>query len=420
MSPPRRVIFVNRFFYPDHSATSQVLSELCFALAPRGFRVHVVTSRLGYEKGLAELPADEVINGVSVTRVWTSRFGRASLAGRLIDYLTFYPSAGWALIWLVRRGDIVVTKTDPPMISSLTGFIARLRGARRINWLQDVFPEVAERVALGGVWAKPAWAVARRWRNRSLKLAQCNVVIGQRMAELVRSIGVTSDAIRIIANANDGKLIRPVARDDNALRKAWGLADKLVVGYSGNLGRAHDVETILSAMQHLVAMQHGPAPHVAWLFIGGGAQTPALEAGLAQVSRSDVLIKPYQPREKLAESLSVADVHLVSLKPELEGLIVPSKIYGVMAAGRPCIFIGDPDGEVGRLITQHGIGLVVRVGDGKALADAILHLAQSPDIRRAMGETARVVFDSEFDSSVATERWCQLLAEVGAAQPASL
>jgi hypothetical protein len=147
------IIFVNRFFFPDHSATSQLLSDLCFFLAGKGFQVHVVTSRQLYEDPEAELDTEEEVNGVKVHRVWTSRFGRTNLLLRAVDYLTFYLSAGYQLLLLVSRGNVIVAKTDPPLISVVAWLVARLKGAALINWLQDLYPEVAV-----VTWPKPSIA----------------------------------------------------------------------------------------------------------------------------------------------------------------------------------------------------------------------------------------------------------------------
>ena len=138
-----RIIFINRFFHPDHSATSQILCDLAFHLAETGRAVHVVTSRQLYDNPLAQLQKRESIRGVNIHRIATTRFGRALLPGRAIDYLSFYASTMWSLLLLVRRGDVLVAKTDPPMISLPVLVIAKLRGARVVSWLQDIYPEVA-------------------------------------------------------------------------------------------------------------------------------------------------------------------------------------------------------------------------------------------------------------------------------------
>lgn len=402
----RCVVFVNRYFSPDISATSQMLSDLAFGLARRGWRVRVLTSRQRYDDPGARLPAHEVIDGVEVVRLATTRFGRAGLPGRAVDYLTFYLSAAWTLLRSVRAGDIVVAKTDPPLLSILTSPIARLHRAHAVNWLQDLFPEIAAGVGLGGGRAAGLlFATLARLRDASLRGAACNVVLGDRMSRLVLDRGVPEDAIRIVHNWADGARITPVVPEHNRLRREWDLDGRFVVGYSGNLGRAHEFATMLAAIEATAAA----AVPVTWLFIGGGSAFVELEAKVRALGLAHVMFKPYQPRERLAESLSAADVHLVSLRPELEGLIVPSKYYGIAAAGRPTIFIGDSDGEIARIVSRADAGLTVAPGDGAALARAVLDLAADPVRAAGMGRRARADFDEHFDVERAIASWTAVL-----------
>jgi colanic acid biosynthesis glycosyl transferase WcaI len=238
-------------------------------------------------------------------------------------------------------------------------------------------------------------------------------------------LGVSSDRVREVPNWADGKVIEPVNHAANALRLEWGCGDAFVVGYSGNLGRAHEIETLLDAVaiierggtSGLVDPVWGAPWHrsILWLFIGSGALFDPLKAEVGRHNLSSVRFKPYQPSALLAQSLSAADVHLVSLRPELEGLIVPSKFYGIAAAGRPTIFIGDKEGEIARLIARHECGRTVAVGDGAGLARTILDLAADPVGCLRMGEHARRTFDDEFDKPIAIARWESLLHEIASA-----
>jgi len=423
-----RLIFLNRYFYPDHSATSQMLSDLAFALAERGHKVEVVTSRQIYDAPEERLPARESVGGLAIHRVWTSHFGRQNLFARAVDYVTFYGSAALTLFRLARRGDIVIAKTDPPMLSVIAAPIARLRRARLVTWLQDLFPEVAEAVGLGrGRLAGGSYKALRLIRNRSLRAAATNVALGERMAQRLRENGIKPRSISIIPNWADASLVSPIAHSDSSLRSAWGLEGKFVIGYSGNLGRAHDYETLLDAISVLEAKRRmaqspvetnptfaGP-PEIAWLFIGGGALYDAVAREVSQRGLTSVLFRPYQPREQLAESLAAIDVHLVSLRPELEGLIVPSKFYGIAAAGRPAIFIGDGDGEIAQLLAQHGCGRAIAQGDGMGLAQVILELAANPTLCQQMGVRARQAFEREFDKPLGVARWERVLLNVAGA-----
>ena len=412
-----KLIFLNRFFYPDHSATSQVLSDLAFALAERGRGVHVITGRQRYDSPAEPLPAHEIVGGVTVHRVWTSRFGRTNLGGRAVDYATFYVSAGWRLLRLMQRCDVVVAKTDPPMLSVMAALLCRVRGGRLINWLQDIFPEVAQNLGLGARGAALAYRPLRYLRNRSLKAARKNVVLGTRMGAHLIELGIPREQVAIIHNWADGRQIAPVAHADNALRSRWDLNGAFVVGYSGNLGRAHEIETIMGAMQTVAMREATPlqaprSPPIVWLFIGSGSLFKELQRKVEKRQLTSVLFKPYQPRSALSSSLGAADVHLVSLRPELEGLIVPSKFYGVAAAGRPAIFIGEENGEIAQLLARHRCGLTVPVGDAARLAQTVVELASNPDHCRQLGINARQAFASEYDKPIALARWEQVLSDV--------
>lgn len=399
-----KIVFVNRFAWPDHSATSQMLSDLAVGLARAGYDVGVITSRQCYDDPGADLPAHETVGGVAIHRIWTSRFGRGRLAGRALDYLSFYLNAAVAVLRIVGRGDVVVVKTDPPMLSVVVGPLARLRGASVVNWLQDVFPEVAAALGVrgfGGVFGRFA-----RWlRNVSLRRATMNVAIGQRMAARLEAQGVPRDRIAVIHNWADGEMVAPIDHRVNRLRETWCLGEKFVVGYSGNFGRAHEFTTLLDAAEQL-----RNDPDTVFLFIGGGHQHDAMRAAIVNRGLAHRFVfQPYQPRETLRESLGVPDVHWVSLRPELEGLIVPSKFYGIAAAGRPAIVIGDPDGEIGTVVREAECGVCVRQGDAAGLVAAIGKLQNDQALRERMGRNARNVFEQRYDKSIAIEKWRRLL-----------
>lgn len=393
-----RVIFVNRFFHPDHSATSQLLSDLAFFLATRGWQVHVIASQLRYDYPVDPLPARESVQGVQVLRVWSTRFGGSGIPGRLADYLSFYLGAAWAVFALARRGDVVVAKTDPPMLSVVVGPMAWLRRAKLINWLQDVFPEVAAALGMRLAQGIPGRMLVR-WRDATLRMAAINVVIGESMAIRLRS-ALPAIRVRVVPNWVDDVVIKPLPASENPLRNKWGLIGKFIVGYSGNMGRAHSLVPILQAAALLRS-----DPDVVFLLIGDGAGRPALEAEARTTGLNNVIFKPYQPRDRLGLTLTLPDVHLVSLKPELEGMIVPSKAYGVLAAGRPMIFMGAATGDIGSMVDKAGCGVVIPEGDGESLARSIHRLRNNPPECTAMGRQARLLLESDFSQAASLEAW---------------
>jgi glycosyltransferase involved in cell wall biosynthesis len=323
-------------------------------------------------------------------------------------------AAAWSLWRLTRRNDIVVAKTDPPLLSVMAAIIARLKGARLINWLQDIFPEVAEALNIGGRAGKLCFRFLRAPRNWSLRAASCNVVVGARMAEHLILQGISPTKIRVIPNWADGELVTPLAAAQNELRKRWSLNEHFVVAYAGNLGRSHEVTTIIEAMtllnERAVASTGTDVNRrISFVFVGGGAQFATLQREASRRELTNVQFHPYQPREHLREALGVADLHLVSLIPECEGLIVPSKFYGIAAAGRPALLIGAADGEIARLVNETGCGFVVTPGDHPELVDRIRELAQDRELCARMGERARKAFEKHWDRSYGVERWKELL-----------
>jgi glycosyltransferase involved in cell wall biosynthesis len=344
-------------------------TDLAFHLASRGFDVGAITSRQRYDDPRARLKSGTAA-GVRIVRVWSTRFGRAALAGRAVDYLTFYLSAFFAM--LRERNAVLIAMTDPPLIS----VVARMASPRVVNWVQDLFPEVAESLGIR------APRILRHLRDWSLRRARRNVVLGDLMAARVPNAVV-------IHNWADAAL-QPMPRAGD---------DAFLVGYSGNLGRAHEFATILGAMRALA--------HVRFVFTGGGAQFEAVK----RAASANAEFRSYVPRERLSESLSSVDAHLVSLQPTLEGLIVPSKFYGILAVARPVIFIGARDGELARIIETHRCGVVVEPGDVEGLTRAIAALADDREEAAEMGRRGRALYLAQFAPQHAFAAWEAVLTE---------
>ncbi len=407
MGDKRKIYFVNRFYYPDTSATAQILTDLCNNFSARGYQVEIITSRLLYEGVDTLLPSNENLSGVNVTRVWTSQFGRVFLPGRLIDYLTFYITSFFTMLFKVRKNDILVAKTDPPLISVPAMIVSFLRRAHLVNWLQDMFPEVASRLNVKGLKSGPIYEFIRSLRNLSLKRAKLNVVIGEVMANLLEREINQPAKIRIIHNWVIDKEIKSIAHEENSLKKEWGLDNVFVVGYSGNLGRAHDYKTMLCVMEKLQNNSN-----IKFLFIGGGVGMVALKEEAYAKNLTNVIFKPYQDKNVLSESLSASDVHLITLEEQLEGLIVPSKVYGVLAVSRPIIFIGSKNGEFSKLQKIECIGEIVPVGDDVQLLNSITKLANNGTLYSEYKNACQKLYRDNFMYGVSIDRWIKLIDDI--------
>jgi lipopolysaccharide/colanic/teichoic acid biosynthesis glycosyltransferase/glycosyltransferase involved in cell wall biosynthesis len=394
-----QLLIVNRYFHPDCSATAQLLTDLVDALDVRGIPIRIFTSRQCYGDSKAFLPVRETYFSAEVHRLWASRFGRIALPGRVLDYCTFYCSTFVALLGSARRGDVLLAETDPPLISVIVWLVARLRGATLVNWCQDLFPETAAALRVPATTGI-AGRILLRLRNASLNGAAMNVAVCDSMAERLQAEGILSERLTVIHNWADGDQIRPLAAHANPLRREWALSGKFVVGYSGNLGRVHDVQSIIELVGAL-----DDEPETVMLFIGAGAGYRQLKDIVGDRRIAKTLFRPYQPRERLRESLTAPDLHIVSLRADCEGLVMPSKLYGILAAGRPVLSIGNPSGSVARIVRDYAAGLVAAPGHMDALAAEIRALRRDPARLEQMGANARWAYENKFSKEASLRAW---------------
>jgi colanic acid biosynthesis glycosyl transferase WcaI len=395
MTPSRRVIFVNRFYWPDEPATAQLLTDLAESLATAAMTVTVITSHPGGEK----VPLRETHRGVEIVRVRGSRFGRASLAKRALDFATFILGARRAIAAHAHPGDALVVMTDPPLLGVALAGLAKQKKLRLVHWVQDVFPEVAMTLGHGFT------SVTRGARDRAWRTADVCVTLGEDMASLLRERGVPAQRIHCFPNWAPAGLQPLSPESAAALRQQWGLTGKFVVAYSGNLGRVHDFATIIP----LATALHGE-PDVAFVFIGDGAQRRPLEDAARTQGLTNIHFCPPQPRERLAVTLALGDVHLITLRPGCERLVFPSKLYGIAAVGRPVLFIGPPDCEVACVIETNGFGSAFAADDVERIAASIREFRDDETKRATFGQAAAEFSSRSGRLHHAATRWLAVLA----------
>ena len=396
------VVFLNRFFYPDESATAQMLSDLAFDLAAKGRRVRVITSRLqAGHRGL--LPREEALGNLEIFRVASRAQFRPGRRWKLLAYLSFYPSAFVALLRYVKKGDLIVAKTDPPLIVLVAWLAARLKGAGLVTWLQDLYPEVAIELKAPLFSNRALGALLIAMRNFAIKHSRANVVIGELMAAKLLALKVPAKTLRVVPNWADDQAIAPMPSSQSQLRKRLNISDEtFVVGYSGNLGRAHEFKTVLGAATLLQDRD------ICFLFVGGGFGYDMLRAAIAERGMKNAVFLPLQPREQLADALAAPDVHWLSLRPELEGVIVPSKFYGILAAGRAVLAVSASSGEVAGEVTKHGCGYVIAPRDSAEFARKVEYLADNREVCRETGRAARTLAETKFSKRSALAAWSDI------------
>jgi glycosyltransferase involved in cell wall biosynthesis len=369
-----RLIFVNRFYWPETPATGQLLTDLAEFMAEKGYPVEVICSH----PGTAGLPATELHHGVLIHRLHASRSGNSSLRHKAVDFATFYLQALWRLFALANRNSMIISLTDPPLLGIGARLVACLRHARLVHWVQDVYPELAIELA-GQHWLR----LIQPLRDLAWRSADSCVTLGVEMNARLEAAGVPSARRTVIENWAPAGLRLMARVDESPARTALGLKGKFVVGYSGNLGRVHDLEPVLDIAAAL--REHDD---IVFVLIGGGPQREALQTAAQRRQLSNVAFHSARSREDLAHSLAIADVHLVTLRAGCEHLVFPSKLYGSAALGRPILFVGPPGCEIAQVVRQHGMGFVGSRDDIAGLVAAIRRLRDNNPVWQACAEAA--------------------------------
>lgn len=388
-------VFVNRVYWPDTSATAQLLTDLAEGIAASGCRVTVLTRRA------AGTLRHEVRRQVRVHRPGgASGPPRVhSLVGKAFSAFSFLHACRRELSALVEPGDRVILLTDPPLLGPGVRRAAEARDGRVFHWVQDIYPEIAENL-LG----LPGLAWWRRPRNRAWRESEACVPVSSSMAAFVSEHGVPDEKIVPIPNWAPRGLAPAPEGDIAAKRREWGVHDGFVVGYSGNLGRAHD----LMPLVQLAARLQNDA-RFQFVVVGGGAQRASLVRAAEAAHLRHWHLFPPQPRESLAVVLGAMDLHLVALKEGCERLVFPSKLHGIAAVGRPALVIGHPGAEAGQMVVEGGWGETFAGRDLGGMEAFVRRIASDSQERKTLGERA-VSFHQKaggFESALAA--WKKLL-----------
>lgn len=396
-----RVIFVNRVYWPSTEATAQLLADLASGLAARGWPVHVIATG----------EASTRHEGVTIHRTGAGE-RHGGMVSRALNYRRFSRAAANRLASLARPGDIVVTMTDPPLLGAHLAPVVRRTGARLVHWTQDIYPEIAavHFGALAGLLLSPL----RSRRDAAWRDATACVTLGPDMRTTLLGRGVAPEHVRIIPNWAPRELHQPATPDAVAeRRRAWGVADKFAIVYSGNLGRVHEFATVLAAADLLRA-----EPGIVFVLVGRGARYDEVGAAAQARGLDNIRLLPPEPRERLAAALTAADAHLVTLRPEYGALVYPSKLAGVLAAARPALFVGPPAGDIGQLLPAERCGAAFAPGDARGLADTIRAWQADAAARQVIGTGARAAYERHFTFAAALAAWDELLRRTaGSAAP---
>ncbi|MBZ8179759.1 glycosyltransferase family 4 protein [Oscillatoria salina] len=405
---PIKLSIISQFYPPDYAATGQLISELATQLGKLGLQVNIFTGQPGYAYGEDKAPKIERDGKIQVRRSRTSRMWSRRIRARALNGLLFCLRAAIHLCKSVNRGDVLLLTTEPPYLPILGYFAHLLFGLPYVCLLYDIYPDIAVNLHVipEKHWLVRIW----RWLNRQVwKNAQSAIVLSSSMKErIVAECPEIADKITVIHSWANPNWIKPIDKQDNWFACEFDLANKFTVLYSGNMGRCHDMDTILAAAAQL---SNEPTP-IQFVFIGNGAKRKQCLEQVCSLGLTNCRFLPYQDRSVLPYSLTACDLSLVSVSPGMEGLIAPSKLYGILAAGRPVAAICEPHSYLRNLLAEANCGEAFDNGDGTALANFIRRLANDSELTAVLGNSGRSYLQSKFTPEIIARQYWQIVSRI--------
>jgi colanic acid biosynthesis glycosyl transferase WcaI len=400
---PRKILLVSQVYPPDPAAVARVMGDVGAELAARGHEVVVLTSNRGYDDPTVKYPPRSEADGVRIRRLPFCSFGKQSMALRMLGGVSFTLQSMVRAL-LLPALDTIVVSTAPPMASLVALVAGALRRVRVVYWPMDLNPDQA--LALGVARAGSLAVRVLDWLNRAiLRRADVVIALDHAMARRLERKTPVANTLAIVPpwpEEDDVPDVPPLA---NPFRASHGLAGKRVIMYSGTLGLANPVDTLLEA-----AEQFEDQPNLVFLFIGGGA-------GMGEVrsrNRPNVRWLPYQPFDQLRYSLAAGDVHVVSLGNPMVGIVHPCKVYGAMARARPILYLGPPDSYLTEMMAEADFGWQVRHGDvaGAVAVIRTILAADSSSLER-VGARGKALIEGKRTRRISCGRVCDAIEGAG-------
>lgn len=403
----RPLIFVHQYFAPELAGSAQQLTDLVLGLREQGYPIQVVTGQPSYSSN-GKLPARENVQGIQVNRLSKLQLSRKNPPGRILSAVSFFISAFFKIMFMDRQA-LLVIGSDPPFLSLIGWFFKTVFGQRYVLIVSDVYPDVA--TALGELDPK-GWMVWVLEAANRLAYAKAEkiVVLGEKMAEhLEKKLEKLNDLdkIQVIHNWADGDTFRPIEKANNRFSAKHGLLDRLIILFSGNMGKIYNFEDVIKAAGYL-----GGDSSIEFLFIGDGPLRNSLENRIAAEKLKNIRFLPYQPSEELPFSLTCGDLALVPLKAEVVGLCVPGKIYYALAGGLPLLTIAPEDSEPARMVHDHNCGWNVSPGDAQGLANLLRTISRERVLLMDKKKNARRCFETHFTRQRAIQAYDTLFSNL--------
>lgn len=401
------LVILNQYYVPDVASTGHLLHELAVTLAREGVNVSVLTARPSYGPPETWQPCAyrEEIDRVNIRRMWTTRFSKDRILGRVLNYVTFTGQLTARVLFGSSPKKVYLYTTNPPFLGTIGGIVSLFRRHTYVMLLHDSYPQVAVWVGTirKGGFVEKVWHRANRLAYRR---ANQTIVLCHAAKRLVcDTYGIDPSRVHVIPNWADKRKIHPVSKSQTNFAKAHGLVEPFTALYSGNLGLYYEFDTIMQAIERL---KDEPFRMV---FVGAGGRKPWIAEQIKARKLSNAMMLPYQPFETLNDSLNACDANFVTIAKGIEGISFPSKLYSSLAASRPVVAVSESGSELRTIVEKSGAGAWVEVGDAQGLARAVQRMMADPRLKDDMSRLARECFDRDFTVENAVAKYAAVLEE---------
>ncbi len=399
------IVFFTQLYRPDMTTTATIMTDLLEDLASYGLDIKVICAQPTYliRKNSAK---KEIYNKVIIRRIWTFLFDKNKNLGRILNSMSCF-IVMLANLFTTEKEALLIFNTNPALLS-LLGYIGKkFRNQRYMILVHDLWPELPAHTKIikkGGI----IYRTIDFLTILSFRHSTGTIVLSNTMKKLIlNKVTEKKHSIYVIHNWADANRVFPVAKENIRMINRLGLKDKKIVMYSGNLGRYQPLEVMIGAANELKKRKD-----ILFLFVGNGGKKAKIQNMAENLELCNIKFMPFQPLDRLSESLSMADVSLMGIYPENEGVIMPSKLYSLLAVGKPIVCVSDIKSEVADILQQAGAGIQSSVNDPKELANNILAIVDDQEKAREMGQNGRTYFLEHFERKIITKQWNDMLIKL--------
>lgn len=394
---------ISEVYYPDEAATSHFMTLIAEGLAKKA-AVRVICAKPTLPNYSKSISWKEKYKGVSIRRCWGTTFNKNVYFLRLINSITISVSIFFRTLISIKKNDSVLVVTNPPSLPFVVALACKIRRAKCILRIDDVYPEAL--INAGLIKAQSFLARISHWFTKKLyQHVDQIIVLGRDMKRIVENkLQKTFHAkLKVITNWADLELVSPLPRLENPLLKELGLSSKFVVQYAGNMGPLQGLDSLIKA-----AIKLKDHPHIHFLFIGSGKMLPWLKEEISKEGLGNVTLLGQRPRSDQANFLNACDVAFVSLKAGMAGVGVPSRMYNVLAAGKPIIGVIEDHAELARVIREEKVGWIASPDNPDEIAKRILEASQDSKLLIEMGKRARNIAETKYSSQTIINAYSEL------------